>query len=64
MDVSGVSNLSSFIPQEAAGTKAAKVQQQIQTSVLKSIMDQQKTAGQSIVQMIQNTTPGHIDIRV
>jgi hypothetical protein len=69
MGVGAVSDINSQLIQQATAMAGGKVQQEISTSVLKGILDQQKTAGQAIVQMIQNgpslTGTGRlVDIRV
>jgi hypothetical protein len=55
MGIGAVSNdMSSGLMQQATNMAGAKVQDQVAVSVLKGILDQQKNAGQAIVQMIQN----------
>jgi hypothetical protein len=59
--------MSSALINQATAMSSGKVQQQIQTAVLKQAMDQQKTQGEALVRMIQSTpgAPGSIlDIRV
>ncbi len=53
MNVNSVADLSSYLPQLATSSKSDQVQGQIQVAVLKSIMNQQKSAGEDVVEMIQ-----------
>jgi hypothetical protein len=69
MDISGVSDLSGYLIQQGTGAKGAQVQQAIQVAVLKQTMDQQKIAGQALVEMIESTPSpdglgNHVDIRI
>jgi hypothetical protein len=66
MSISGVSDITSSLSQQASLMQGNKVQQQIGVAILKQTMDQQKTAGEAIVKMIQNGpgSPGSlVDIR-
>jgi hypothetical protein len=69
MGVGAVSDINSQLIQTATSMAGGRVQQEISSAVLKGILDQQKNAGQAIVQMIQNgsslTGTGRVvDIRV
>ncbi|MBE0697497.1 MAG: YjfB family protein [Anaerolineaceae bacterium] len=56
MGVGAVSDINSQLIQQATSMAGGRVQQEISSAVLKGILDQQKTAGQAIVQMIQNSS--------
>ncbi len=68
MNITGVSDLSSFLPAQAVQMKSGQIQQAIQGAVLKQVLDQQQTAAQALVEMIRSTSPavpaGRIDLRV
>ena len=67
MNISGVSNISNGLAAQATGMKAAQVLQAIQVDVLKQSLDQQKAAGEEVLQLLENSpTPraigGNVDI--
>ena len=65
MSITGVSDVSSFLIQEASSMKGTKVQQEIQVAVLKQTMNQQKEAGEAIVRTLQDSAMGsQVDISV
>jgi len=68
MNVSAVGDTAGYLAREATGLKSGQVQQAIQASVLKKVMDQQKAAGEAIVRLVQSSTQsaaqGRVDIRV
>ena len=53
MNVTAVSDFSNYLPNLATGMKSNQVQGEIQVAVLKSVLDNQKTTGEALVQMIQ-----------
>ncbi len=55
MNITGVSSLTDALASQATDMKASQVSQQISTTVLKSVLDQQKQAGEQLVQMIRQT---------
>lgn len=68
MNISGASDFSSSLAAQALNMKSSSVQRSIQTAVLKQILDQQKTANDALVRMIQGAdlpkfTGGLIDLR-
>jgi hypothetical protein len=69
MQVSGVTDLTTYLIQQAVANSGQQVHQRIQVAVLKQALDQQKVAGEAVVRLInstpgQNTAPGRVDIRV
>jgi hypothetical protein len=64
MNISAVSNMSSYIINKATAMTVDKVQSQIQTAVLKQALDMQKTEGEALVRMIEDGVGGQLDVRV
>jgi len=68
MNISGASDFSSSLAAQALNMKSSSIQRSIQTAVLKQILDQQKSANDALVRMIQEPdllklTGGLIDLR-
>ena len=67
--ISSVGGITDVLAQKATSMQSANIATQIGVAVLKQIMDRQKTNGDAMVQLIQQTTAqqlaatGHIDIR-
>jgi hypothetical protein len=69
MGVSAVSDSTSLLIEQATSMAGGKVQQKISASVLKSVMEQQKSANDALLQMVRNSssvtgTGKLVDIRV
>jgi hypothetical protein len=68
MEISGMSDISTYLAQSASNMKGEKISQAISTAVLKQTLDSETNVGMAIVRMIQNSpgsgNPGGIvDIR-
>jgi hypothetical protein len=66
MEISGVSDISTYMAQTASDMKGEKISQAIGAAVLKQTLDSDTAQGMAIVRMIQNSpgTGGHVDISV
>ncbi len=68
MNITSIASFPNFLAQEGSQLKGSQMQQAIQVAVLKQTMDQQKAAGEALVQMIQSgprpDTGNLVDIRV
>lgn len=63
MNVSSIAASTDYLAQTATHLKRADVQQAVQVSVMKKVMDQQAQAGEVLIKMIENT-PGAVGSRL